>query len=180
MKRLVLKIETVPIAKEELTAEESDEAALDGLSGRVVCVGYIVLDEFAATNTGACVALDEKEVLDFFWSLVARESVKGFVGRDGVGLDLSLLWKRSEVNQVRRTLSQDALTDFVGVEARSAGEADVLGWWCEGKQREIASFCLEDCWATYECYCRMNSVKATKRFMVEETLWVDLGVRRGS
>lgn len=180
MIRLVLKIETVPIAKEELTAEESGKAALDGLGGRVVCVGYIALDEFAATDTGACVALDEKEVLDFFWSLVARESVKGFVGRDGLGLDLSLLWKRSEMNKVRTTLSLDALTDFVGVEAGSAGEADVLGWWREVKQREIASHSLESCWVTYEGYCRMNSVKATKRFMVEESLWVDLGVRRGS
>jgi predicted PolB exonuclease-like 3'-5' exonuclease len=205
MKRLVLDIETVPISNQEMTAEESKKAALDALTGRIVCLGYIFVDYCEAQYAGAFVAQDDKELLRFFWDLLHKENIKAFVGHNGLSFDLPYIWKRSVIHQIKPTIeldlrryrtdfiydtmcvwgnwenrgnaSLDALATGLGIGGKSGHGSHVLELWRQGKQREIASYCLDDCWLTYECYCKMNFTPATGRSMVEESLSVDLGVR---
>ena len=46
MNRLVLDIETIPISYNCLDSEECKKAALDALSGKIICIGGLVLDDF--------------------------------------------------------------------------------------------------------------------------------------
>ena len=45
MKKMVLDIETIPATDEILEADEAKKAALDALSGRIICIGSILLDD---------------------------------------------------------------------------------------------------------------------------------------
>jgi len=201
MKRLVLDIETVPITNEELTAEESKKAALDALTGRIVCIGGIITDDFKARSAVVLVSRDEKKLLRSFWSMLEREQIKSFVTYNGLGFDLPYIWRRSVVQQVRPSIQFDLRryrNDFVydtmcvwgnwesrgnvslnslagglGLGAKSGSGDQVLQLWRDRKQAEIADYCLQDCWLTYEAYCRMNFTVETERWRASTTIQMD-------
>jgi len=202
MRRMVLDIETIPAADEVLDADEAKKAALDALSGRIICIGSIVLDEFKAQSASSIVSDDEPELLREFWSKLRSENVKSFVAHNGLSFDLPYIWKRSVINQVkpsfpldlrryrsdfvydtmcmwgnweiRGNVSLNALAGGLGLGAKSGSGEQVLQFWREGQHRRIAEYCLDDCWITYQCYGRMNFSPTTGRSEVEETIRVDL------
>ena len=202
MRRMVLDIETIPAADEVLDADEAKKAALDALSGRIICIGSIVLDEFKAQSASSIVSDDEPELLREFWSRLRSENVKSFVAHNGLSFDLPYIWKRSVINQVkpsfpldlrryrndfvydtmcvwgnweiRGNVSLNALAGGLGLGAKSGSGEQVLQFWREEQHRRIAEYCLDDCWITYQCYGRMNFSPTTGRSEVEETIRVDL------
>ncbi len=202
MKRLVLDIETIPITCEPLVAEEAKKAALDALSGRIVCVGYIILDDFAAQSAVSFVSDDEAKLLAEFWSTLHQERVSSFVAHNGLSFDLPYIWRRSVINQIRPSIRLDlrryrddfvydtmcvwgnwevrgnaslsSLAGGLGLGAKSGSGDQVLQLWREGRYEEIAAYCLDDCWLTYQCYGRMNFSPTTDRASVREDLRVDV------
>jgi predicted PolB exonuclease-like 3'-5' exonuclease len=202
MKRMVLDIETIPITVEETIAEEAKKAALDALTGRIVCIGFIIVDEFKAQSAVSMVSDDEAKLLDDFWSTLQRENIKSFVAHNGLSFDLPYIWKRSVINQVKPTIQLDlrryrndfvfdtmcvwgnwetrgnaslnALACGLGLGAKSGSGDQVLQLWREGRHQEIAEYCLHDCWLTYECYGRMNFSPTTSKASVKEDICIDV------
>jgi predicted PolB exonuclease-like 3'-5' exonuclease len=201
MKRLVLDIETVPISNGVLSAEESKKAALDALTGRIVCIGLLTVDEFRAQSAVAYVSEDEASLLREFWATLKKENVRSFVAHNGLSFDLPYIWKRSVIHQIRPSIaldlrryrsdfiydtmymwsnwesrgnsSLDALSQGLGIGSKSGSGNQVLQLWREGSQRSIGKYCLDDCWLTYQCYCRMNFSSATGRDIIKESIKVD-------
>ena len=202
MKRLVLDIETIPISSELITAEETKKAALDALTGRIVCIGFIIIDEFKAQTSVAIVSDDEAKLLNDFWSTLRRENIKSFVAHNGLSFDLPYIWKRSVINQVKPTIQLDlrryrndfvydtmcvwgnwevrgnaslnALAGGLGLGAKNGGGDQVLQLWREGRHQEIAHYCLHDCWLTYQCYGRMSFSATTEKSSVEEDIRINV------
>ncbi len=202
MKRLVLDIETIPITGEETTAEEAKKAALDALTGRIVCISFIVVDEFKAQSAVSMVSDDEAKLLIDFWSTLRRENIKSFVAHNGLSFDLPYIWKRSVINQVNPSIQLDlrryrsdfvydtmcvwgnweprgnpslnALARGLGIGAKSGSGDQVLQLWREGRYKEIAEYCLQDCWLTYQCYGRMNFSPTTEKSLVEENIRISV------
>ena len=202
MKRLVLDIETIPITGEEITAEEAKKLALDALSGRIVCISFIVVDEFEAQSAVSIVSDDEAKLLIDFWSILRRENIKSFVAHNGLSFDLPYIWKRSVINQVNPSIQLDlrryrsdfvydtmcvwgnweprgnpslnALARGLGIGAKSGSGDQVLQLWRESRYREIAEYCLQDCWLTYQCYGRMNFSPTTEKSLVEENIRISV------
>jgi len=202
MKRLVLDIETIPISCEAITPEETKKAALDALSGKIVCIGFIVIDEFKAQEAGAIVSDDEIKLLNDFWSILRRENIKSFVAHNGLSFDLPYIWKRSVINQVKPSIQLDlrryrndfvfdtmcvwgnweirgnvslnALAGGLGFGAKNGSGDQVLELWRQGRQKEIADYCLHDCWLTYQCYGRMNFSQTTEPASIEENIHINV------
>jgi predicted PolB exonuclease-like 3'-5' exonuclease len=201
MKRLVVDIETIPEGTDVTTPEEAKKAALDALTGRIVCIGFITVDEFEAQSAVSIVAEDEKKLLSDFWSMLRRENIKSFVAHNGLSFDLPYIWKRSVINQVRPSIQLDlrryrndfvydtmcvwgnweirgnaslnALASAFGLGAKIGSGDQVLQLWREHRHREIAEYCLQDCWLTYQCYARMNFSRATERAAVKQTIFTE-------
>ncbi len=206
MKRLVLDIETIPISGDAVTAEETKKAALDALTGRIVCIGFIVVDEFEAKKAMAIVSDDETKLLSDFWSILRRENIKSFVAHNGLSFDLPFIWKRSVINQVKPSIQLDlrryrsdfvfdtmcvwgnweirgnaslnALAGGLGLGTKSGSGDQVLQLWREGRHEEIADYCLHDCWLTYQCYGRMNFSQTTEQSLIQEEIRIDIQVAR--
>jgi 3'-5' exonuclease len=202
MKRLVLDIETIPISSDAITPEEAKKAALDALTGRIVCIGFIIVDEFVAQSAVSIVAEDERKLLNEFWLMLRRENIKSFIAHNGLGFDLPYIWKRSVVNQVKPSLQLDlrryrndfvydtmcmwgnweargnaslnALASGLGLGAKNGSGDQVLQLWRERRHREIAEYCLQDCWLTYQCYGRMNFSPTTDKDNVKQDICVDV------
>jgi hypothetical protein len=202
MKRLVLDIETIPISSEAVTPEETKKAALDALTGKIVCIGFIVIDDFDAQSAVALVSDDEATLLNDFWLTLRLENVKSFVTHNGLSFDLPYIWKRSVINQVKPSIqldlrryhnefvydtmcvwgnweirgnaSLDALAGGLGLGTKSGSGNQVLQLWREGRHKEIADYCLHDCWLTYRCYGRMNFSPTTEQSSVEEDIRINV------
>jgi predicted PolB exonuclease-like 3'-5' exonuclease len=185
MKRLVLDIETVPLCKGEADTEDK-KAALDALSGRIVCIGGILVEEFTPVAAFTLVAKDERAILNDFWQRLERYRVKSFVTHNGLTFDLPFIWRRSVIHQVkprlqldlrryrtdlvydtmcvwgnwesRGNVSLDTLSQALGLGSKNGSGADVLNLWENARFQELADYCLYDCWLTYGCYCKMNFV----------------------
>lgn len=196
MKRLVLDIETIPTTDEEITPDEAKKAALDALAGRIVCISFITVDDFKAQSAISMVSDDEASLLIDFWSTLRQQNIKSFVAHNGLSFDLPYIWKRSVINKVKPSIQLDlrryrndfvydtmcvwanwesrgnpslnALANGLGIGAKSCSGDQVLHLWREGRYKEIADYCLQDCWLTYQCYCRMNFSQITDRSSVEE------------
>jgi len=201
MRRAVLDIETVPLEIEaELTAEDSKKRSLDAMAGRVACVGVISIDDCTANSAVAMCSTNEKQLLSDVWGYFKEERVSRFVTHNGLSFDLPFLWKRSIINRVKPTVALDlkkyrsdfvydtmnvwsnweprqfvtldALSRVLGVGEKSGSGSEVLDLWRTREFETIARYCLDDCWLTYACYCRMNFVEPNPR----DGLPVDLRV----
>lgn len=194
MKKLVLDIETVPLSSGELTPEECKKASLDALTGKIVCLGFIVVDEFKAQSAISIVSDDERKLLTTFWSTLQRENIRSFVAHNGLSFDLPYIWKRSVVHQVEPSIPLDlrryrndfvydtmcvwsnwesrgyaslnALAGGLGLGEKNGSGDEVVQLWRNRQYKEIAEYCLQDCWLTYECYCRMNFTATRERSLI--------------
>lgn len=204
MKRLVLDIETIPISRDELTAEDAKKAALDALSGKIICIGGLVVHDFEVKRSVAMVSDDEKRLLRWFWSMLKTENIRSFVAHNGLSFDLPFIWKRSVINEVKPSMPLDLRryrTDFVydtmcvwanwemrgnvsldglsqGLDLGSKGGSgsQVLDLWRRERFTDIARYCLQDCWLTYACFCRMNFSAAASQSTIESD--IDVNVSR--
>jgi predicted PolB exonuclease-like 3'-5' exonuclease len=202
MKKLVLDIETIPITGEVLTEEEAKKAALDALAGRIICIGFIIIDDFRAQSAVSIVSDDETKLLSGFWSMLRRENIRSFVAHNGLSFDLPYIWKRSVINRVKPSLDLDlrryrsdfvydtmcvwgnweirgnaslnALAGGLGLGTKSGSGGQVLQLWREARYKDIAEYCLQDCWLTYQCYVRMNFSPTTDQTAVEADIRVDV------
>lgn len=202
MKRLVVDIETIPVLCDSATAEEAKKAALDALTGRIVCIGTIILDDFRVLSATSTASDDERLLLNHFWSLLRQENIRAFVAHNGLSFDLPYIWRRSVINQVKPSVQLDLRryrSDFVydtmcvwgnwesrsnaslnslaaalGLGEKSGSGDQVLDLWRAGRYREIAEYCMNDCWLTYQCFCRMNFSTASIRTSVTEDIRVEM------
>jgi 3'-5' exonuclease len=197
MNRASLDIETIPSAcatpghgVTELSDEDAKKAALDALTGQVVCIGLLGVDASNKVESGlALVSQNENKLLSEFWAHLAITRISRFIAHNGLGFDLPYLWRRSVVQGVRTTLNLDLRrfrSDFVfdtmavwanwdarsypslddlcrglGVGAKVGSGAQVLELWKSGKLEDIARYCLHDCWLTYACFAKMSFSSVT-------------------
>src|SRR5690348_14531642 len=78
MRRAVIDIETVSGTRCE-DAEETKRFALNPLRGRVVCIGMIFIEEFAAFKRVALIDQDERHLLTTFWQKLKEERCFRFI-----------------------------------------------------------------------------------------------------
>jgi 3'-5' exonuclease len=192
VKKAVLDIETIPAhIPDEVQFQDDQERAdllkklsLDAATARIVCIGVILLDEFAPLEVSAFVNPDEAQLLSSFWNYVAKNRIHGFITHNGLSFDLPFLWRRSVVCQVKPTMKLDLrrystgfvfdtmsvwsnwehrnsislgrLAEALGLEGKSGNGSEVLSLWMKRDLDGLTRYCLDDCRLTYECYCRMN------------------------
>lgn len=184
MRRAAIDIETVRIDLKNAGGEETRKDALDPLKARVICVGLIELDNYRAVSQHAFIGLEEREVLEDFWTHLRDRKISRFVAHNGLNFDLPFLWKRSVINKVRpsveldlrkyrndflfdtmnvwsnwetrSSLSLDELSRALGFEGKTGNGSAVEGLWMEGAFDQITEYCVHDCWLAYACFCRMN------------------------
>jgi 3'-5' exonuclease len=186
VRRMVVDIETVPASFEcgEWDEDRRRKAALDAITGRIVCIGTMLVEDYRANKATVFVGENESNLLRGFWSLLLECKTQRFIAHNGMSFDLPYLWRRSVILNVRppfaidlrkyrtdcvydtmcvwgnwemRTLtSLDMLSQALGVGSKSASGNDVFGLWQSGDYSTLAKYCLRDCWLTYACYCRMQ------------------------
>ncbi len=185
MNRVVVDIETVPLPGAATSDEQTaSKASLNALSGRVACVGTILLEDDRPTRALAIVGADERHLLTRFWDLLTQHRVRGFVTHNGFGFDMPFLWRRSVINSVKPSVPLDLRkyrTDFIfdtmaiwanwesksfvsldnlasglGIGNKCGSGADVAGLWDKRDFTTLAKYCMHDCWLTYALYRRMN------------------------
>ena len=190
--RAAIDIETIPIdidgnqnPSSSGDQKESKPAALDALTGRIVCAGTILVrDEYTATSGIAIVSNNEKKLLEQLWQFLRETKVASFITHNGLGFDFPFLWRRSVIQSVKRSInfdlrkyrkdfifdtmavwanwdsrsypSLDALAQSLGLGAKNGTGSQVVDLWKSGRFVDLGQYCLHDCWLTYACYCRMN------------------------
>ena len=175
MRTLALDIETVAL-------DPTDEkGALDGMSGRVVCIGMLIDDQEAITEI-TLTDEDERRLITEFWRTVAPEDV--LVGHNVLDFDLRFLRQRSWILGIKpsRTLDTrkyyskevidtlqlwtnwgnktgvtlDALGAALGCGKKSGNGGKVAGWWAERDIDSIKTYCQEDVRLAYRIFCRLT------------------------
>ena len=161
--------------------EEYRKTSLEGLQGKILCIGY--LREDGHDETEGVISGDERDILTGFWELAG--DVDLFVGFNILDFDLKFIIQRSIINGVRpsRTISfaryrsepvydvmwewehwgnkrigLDRLAQALGIISPKDGidGSKVYDYYKEGKTQEIYDYCLRDVRATREIYRRMN------------------------
>ena len=56
----------------------------------------------------------------------------------------------------RKGVSLDALGNALGCGQKIGHGMDVAGWWATRDLHSICEYCLQDCWVTYQVYCRLT------------------------
>lgn len=190
--RAAIDIETVPIAinenespRPEADQKESKPAALDALTGRIVCVGVMpVKEDYTAASALAIVSNEERKLLEQLWLFLREAKVTNFITHNGLGFDFPFLWRRSVIQNVKPPInfdlrryrndfifdtmavwanwdprsypSLDALGQSLGLGAKNGAASQVLDLWKSARFEDLGHYCLHDCWLTYGCFCRMN------------------------
>jgi predicted PolB exonuclease-like 3'-5' exonuclease len=67
--------------------------------------------------------------------------------------DTLAVWSNWEA---RGRIKLDVLARVLGCETKSGSGSQVAEMWNAGLGKEIAQYCLRDCYVTYACYSRMN------------------------
>ena len=161
--------------------EEYRQTALQGLWGRIICIGYLREDSYDETE--GVITGSEYDILVAFWQLV--EDADLFIGFNILDFDLKFTIQRSIINSVRpsqtlsfarfrsepvydvmwewerwgnRRTSLNTLARALGVETPKDGidGSKVYDYYREGKLQDIYKYCLRDVRATREIYRRMN------------------------
>jgi DNA polymerase elongation subunit (family B) len=165
--------------------KEFERAAFDGTFSRIICIGAIAFSEdMAPQQAVAWYGGQEKELLRQFWAWIGRHRPSLFITHNGLGFDLPFLKKRSIILQVKPTVEMnlakyrtepvydtmavwsnwetrgwtklDVLARALGVETKSGSGRQVAEMWAAGLGKEIADYCLQDCYVTYACYSKMT------------------------
>ncbi|HZC67329.1 MAG TPA: ribonuclease H-like domain-containing protein [Nitrospirales bacterium] len=165
--------------------KEFERAAFDGTFSRIICIGAIAFsDDMAPQQAVAWYGGQEKELLRQFWDWIGKGRPSLFVTHNGLGFDLPFLKKRSIIHQVKPTMEislakyrtepvydtlaiwsnwesrgwvkLDVLARALGVATKSGSGKQVAEMWATGRGKEIAEYCLQDCYVTYACYSKMT------------------------
>jgi hypothetical protein len=170
-------------------------SAFDGTFSRIVCIGLLEFsDQMEARSAVAWYGGNEQELLRRFWARLGQDRPTLFITHNGLGFDLPFLKKRSIINQVKPSLDinlakfrtepvydtmaiwsnwdtrgwikLDVLARALQVETKSGSGEQVAEMWEKGQGLELASYCLQDTYVTYACYCRMNFRQPLSREVV--------------
>jgi 3'-5' exonuclease len=162
-----------------------ERSSFDGTFSRIVCIGTIAFsDAMEPQGAMAWYGGREKELLKQFWAWMANVRPNLFITHNGLGFDLPFLKKRSIIHQVKPTVEinlaryrtepvydtlaiwsnwetrgwvkLDVLARALGVETKSGSGKQVAEMWHAGRGKEIAEYCLQDCYVTYACYSKMT------------------------
>ena len=165
--------------------KDYDKSSFDGTYSRIVCIGLIAFsDSMDLQGALAWYGGQEKELLRQFWAWMGKARPGLVITHNGLGFDLPFIKKRSIIHQVRppveislakfRTepvydtlavwsnwdsrgwVKLDVLARALGVETKSGSGKQVAEMWQAGRGREIAEYCLQDCYVTYACYSKMT------------------------
>lgn len=165
--------------------KDYDKSSFDGTYSRIVCIGMIAFsDSMEPQGALAWYGGQEKELLRQFWAWMGKARPGLVITHNGLGFDLPFIKKRSIIHQVRppveislakfRTepvydtlavwsnwdsrgwVKLDVLARALGVETKSGSGKQVAEMWQAGRGREIADYCLQDCYVTYACYSKMT------------------------
>lgn len=165
--------------------KDYDKSSFDGTFSRIVCIGMIAFsDSMEPQEALAWYGGQEKELLRQFWAWMGKARPGLVITHNGLGFDLPFIKKRSIIHQVRppveislakfRTepvydtlavwsnwdsrgwVKLDVLARALGVETKSGSGKQVAEMWQAGRGREIAEYCLQDCYVTYACYSKMT------------------------
>jgi len=155
--------------------------ALDGLSCRIVCVGLLIDDGEQLTQI-AFADEDEAKILTGFWGSIRAEDL--LVRHNVAEFDLLILKQRSWIHGIRPSRSVDlrryytldvkdtltlwtnwgfkkgvgldALATALGCGQKIGHGVDVADWWGMRDLRSISEYCLQDCWVTYQVFCKLT------------------------
>ncbi len=165
--------------------KDYDKSSFDGTFSRIVCIGAIAFsDSMEPQGAMAWYGGREKELLRQFWDWIGRSRPSLFITHNGLGFDLPFIKKRSTIHQVKPTVEislarfrtepvydtlavwsnwesrgwvkLDVLARALGVESKSGSGKQVADMWQAGRGKEIADYCLQDCYVTYACYSKMT------------------------
>ena len=165
--------------------KDYDKSSFDGTYSRIVCIGLIAFsDSMEPQGATAWYGAQEKELLRQFWAWMGKARPGLVITHNGLGFDLPFIKKRSIIHQVRppveislakfRTepvydtlaiwsnwdsrgwVKLDVLARALGVETKSGSGKQVAEMWQAGRGKEIADYCLQDCYVTYACYSKMT------------------------
>jgi hypothetical protein len=164
--------------------KEYDKACFDSTFCQIICIGLIVFsDAMEPQEATAWYGANEKELLRQFWERMAKIRPALLITHNGLGFDLPFLRNRSIVNQVkpsfdinlakfrtdpvfdtmavwsnwesRGRVKLDILARALNVETKSGSGTQVAEMWAASQGKEIAEYCLQDCYVTYACYSKM-------------------------
>ena len=165
--------------------KDYDKSSFDGTFSRIVCIGLIAFsDSMEPQGAMAWYGGQEKELLRQFWAWMGQRRPALLITHNGLGFDLPFIKKRSIIHQVKPTIEislakfrtepvydtlavwsnwesrnwvkLDVLARVLDVETKSGSGKQVAEMWQAGRGREIADYCLQDCYVTYACYSKMT------------------------
>ncbi len=165
--------------------KDYDRSSFDGTFSRIVCIGALAFsDSMQPQGALAWYGGGEKALLQQFWDWIGRNRPGLFITHNGLGFDLPFIKKRSIIHQVKPTVEislakfriepvydtlavwsnwetrgwvkLDVLARALGVETKSGSGKQVADMWRAGRGKEIAEYCLQDCYVTYACYSKMT------------------------
>jgi len=164
--------------------KDYERSSFDGTFSRIVCIGAIAFsDDMAPQQAVAWYGGQEKKLLQQFWDWIGKHRPNLYITHNGLGFDLPFIKKRSIIHQVKPTVEinlakyrtepvydtlavwsnwemrgwvrLDVLARALGVEPKSGSGKQVAAMWTAGLGKEIADYCLQDCYVTYACYSKM-------------------------
>lgn len=179
--------------------KDYERSSFDGTFSRIVCIGAISFsDAMEPQGATAWYGGQEKELLRQFWEWIGKSRPNLFITHNGLGFDLPFLKKRSIIHQVKPTMDinlakyrtepvydtlaiwsnwewrgsvkLDVLARALGVETKSGSGKQVAEMWAGGLGKEIANYCLQDCYVTYACYSKMTFKEPLQARQVLEKL----------
>jgi hypothetical protein len=164
--------------------KEYEKSCFDSTFCQIVCIGAIVLtDAFEPQEAMAWYGSNERELLRQFWARIAQLRPSLFITHNGLGFDLPILRNRSIIHQIKPSMDislarfrtepvfdtlavwsnweargrvkLDVLARALGCETKSGSGKEVADMWKAGQGKQIAEYCLRDCYVTYACYSKM-------------------------
>ena len=165
--------------------KDYEKSSFDATFSRIVCIGVIAFsDAMEPQGSMAWYGANERELLREFWERLAQLRPALFITHNGLGFDLPFIKKRSVIHQVKPTIEiglakfrtdpvydtlaiwsnwetrgwvkLDVLARALGVATKSGSGKQVAEMWATGRGKEIAEYCLQDCYVTYACYSKMT------------------------
>lgn len=165
--------------------KEYEKSCFESTFCQIICIGAIILTEaFEPQEAVAWYGSNERELLRQFWTRIGQLRPALFITHNGLGFDLPILRNRSIIRQVkpsvdislaryrtepvfdtlavwsnweaRGRIKLDVLARVLDCETKSGSGQQVADMWKAGQGKDIAQYCLRDCYVTYACYSKMN------------------------
>lgn len=170
--------------------------ALNPNYGRIFCIGMFLFDtEKDIYQALSLYGNQEKELLKEFWQKLKENNYPYVITYNGLGFDLPFIWKRSVILDVQGTkefnlrryttdynydimavwsnwdqrnfIKLNELSKILGVESKSGSGAEVHGMWQKSEYKEIAEYCMQDVFVTYQCFCRLSFLTAIEHSKID-------------